>query len=760
VLCIIVASFALLAACRTSPPSTHTTDRSPESTPQSSLVHAPEKPPAQPTPPSQPAPPLAQPATPPAQPVPHAAEPVAAPAAQNPIVTIAELEDTRSDGEGLLEVLLVKGEPSTRVRAATALGRLPFPEHGSEVTNALCAALKDENQKLRCAAAFAIGERGDPAAASALLASLGDKDDNARARMIEAASRIDDESLHAAVLRALDDPSPLVRVEAALGPHRWPLKPPAPASTAASSAAAEDRASDNASAPRALDDRAIDGALIEVARDRGAIDPDKEPDPAALAARKPAVFSLMRRKCESARGAFAERVGDTDDPESRIFAIQGLGNITADPATNVALYKALLDPDWRVVCEAAAALGKHPDCDAVQPLIATVGNASPHARRVVYEALGNFRACKDAIRKVLESARLDPSANVRAAALEAEAKLYGDESAPRVESAIASNDPVLRAGAASAAAYLSSKLAVAMLIQLSKDSNRRVADIATHGLENHPTEEARARLHELLAGPDNGLRLAAIEALRKEKRAEDLPLLARCFETSKGEISSEIAFGVLESAAAIGGEQGLELVERGLAHDDPYVRKKAREWIAKSYPAAAVPAIRAPERKPARVPVAGRDFMYDENPRVEVRTSKGSMVFELLPDEAPVHVVSFLELVNAHHYDKFSFHRVVPDFVIQGGDTRGDGNGGTSWRGDALRAEFTPRKFLRGSLGMPRNEDPDSGGSQIFVTHRWTPHLDGRYTLFGTLVSGSEVLDAIEVGDTIEEVKLLAVHKR
>jgi peptidyl-prolyl cis-trans isomerase B (cyclophilin B) len=736
------------------------------------------------SPTSTPAEPVSPPAASPAASEPAASAPrtspeaLAAPA-ERPIETIADLEDARSDGNGLLELLLLKGEPPTRVRAAVALGRLSFPEHGSEVTAALCAALKDESPKLRCAAAFAIGERGDPAAADALLASLNDKDDNARARLIEAASRIDDERLHGAVLRALDDPSPLVRVEAALGPHRWPLKPPAQsvsstapsgansaASSATSSAAnsngAQDRAGENGAdhAARALDDRAIDASLIETARDRSANDPDKEPDPAALAARKPAVFSLMRRKCESARAAFAERMNDADEPETRIFAIQGLASIAADPATNAALWKALGDGDWRVVCEAAIALGKHPDCEAVPALIAATKHASANVRRSVHEAFGNFVACKESVRKVLESARLDPSANVRAAGLESEAKLYGDESAKVVETAVASENPLVRAGAAAAAAHLASKLAVPMLVRLTRDSNRRVADIATHALENHPTDEARARLHELLDGPDNGLRLAAIEALRKEKRAEDLPLLARCFETSKGEISSEIAFGVLDSAAAIGGEQALEILEKGLAHEDPYVRKKAREWIAKSFPAAAVPKLGASEKKPAHVPVAGRDFLYDQNPRVEVRTSKGSMVFELLPDETPVHVVSFLELVKAHHYDKLTFHRVVPDFVIQGGDVRGDGNGGASWRGDSLRAEFTPRKFLRGSLGMPRNEDPDSGGSQIFVTQRWTPHLDGRYTVFGALVSGSEVLDAIEVGDTILEVALMSAHAR
>jgi cyclophilin family peptidyl-prolyl cis-trans isomerase len=176
------------------------------------------------------------------------------------------------------------------------------------------------------------------------------------------------------------------------------------------------------------------------------------------------------------------------------------------------------------------------------------------------------------------------------------------------------------------------------------------------------------------------------------------------------------------------------------------------ELLNKSFQVAdAFPPRAAPEvRPPLAIPTAA-----GPNPLVEIVTDRGSMVFELFRDETPVHVHNFLELVRREHYDGLGFHRVVPDFVVQGGDPRGDGNGGTTWRGVALRREFTPRKYVRGSLGMPRNDDPDSGGSQIFVTHRETPHLDGRYTLFGELRRGIEVLDAIEVGDTIRSVRLL-----
>lgn len=660
--------------------------------------------------------------------------PAVEPAAPGPLQSIAECEDARSDGDGLLEVLVAKGLEPTRERAAVALGRLAFPEHGAEITTALCAALRDESARVRRAAAFALGERGDPAAATALLEHRDDADVTTRARIVEAASRVPDKRMRDLVVHALGDTRPEVRREAALGPHRWPVDRTKPADP---------------------DDARVDAALIDVVNGTAReLAQGGSPQDERVAAA--AVFSLARRKCEAARAAFVLCASRTNDVEATLFAIQGLGGIAAETTTDAALRQLLGARDWRVVCESTLALAKHPECESVERLAQLLDHKSAHVRRCAAEALGAFTACKDAARAPLDRALVDLSANVRAAALEAKAKLFGDGIAAEIEGELADRDPLVRAGAASAAGHLSSKLAVPMLVRLSKDSSLRVADVATHALEAHVTDAARARLREMLTGPDNGLRLAAVEALRKQKNPDDLPLLARCYDTARGEISSELSFGVLDSAAEIGGDAALDILKRGLAHADPYVRSKARELIATKFPGVAVTSPKPPERAPASVPIEGRDFSHPRgNPCVEIRTSRGAMVFELFADETPVHVYSFLALVEKHHYDNLPFHRVVPDFVIQGGDVRGDGNGGASWRGDALRSEFTPRKFIRGALGMPRNEDPDSGGSQIFVTHRWTPHLDGRYTLFGQLTRGEEVLDAIEVGDSILGIELL-----
>jgi cyclophilin family peptidyl-prolyl cis-trans isomerase len=260
----------------------------------------------------------------------------------------------------------------------------------------------------------------------------------------------------------------------------------------------------------------------------------------------------------------------------------------------------------------------------------------------------------------------------------------------------------------------------------------------------------------LLAASDNGLRLAAATSLEEMATSADAVPLGECLASSKGEISAELAAKIMDVAAKIGGDEGLALLKSGLAYADPWVRKKSRTLIAEKYPSVSLPRAKEQLAPLAAVPIPGKDApLWTTNPKVEIRTTRGAMVFELFPNETPAHVFNFLALIEKHHYDGLTFHRVVPDFVVQGGDHRGDGNGGVTWRGEPLRAEFTPRPYVRGSLGMPRNEDPDSGGSQIFVTHRETPHLDGRYTLFGELRSGLEVLDVIEVGDRIEAIVLL-----
>ncbi len=135
---------------------------------------------------------------------------------------------------------------------------------------------------------------------------------------------------------------------------------------------------------------------------------------------------------------------------------------------------------------------------------------------------------------------------------------------------------------------------------------------------------------------------------------------------------------------------------------------------------------------------------------VTIETTKGKIVMALLIDEAPGSVVNFVKLVNEHYFDGRYFHRVVPNFVIQTGCHRGDGFGSEDY---SIRSEFTTRKYKTGSVGMA-SAGKDTEGTQWFITHSPTPHLDGRYTIFAEVISGMEVVHAIEIGDQIISARL------
>jgi peptidyl-prolyl cis-trans isomerase B (cyclophilin B) len=123
-----------------------------------------------------------------------------------------------------------------------------------------------------------------------------------------------------------------------------------------------------------------------------------------------------------------------------------------------------------------------------------------------------------------------------------------------------------------------------------------------------------------------------------------------------------------------------------------------------------------------------------------IDTSEGKMVAELYPDKAPQTVNSFVFLAKEKYFDGLTFHRVIKDFMLQGGDPTGTGTGGPGYK---LKAEFNDTKHVKGILSMARTADPNSAGSQFFVMHGTSPHLDGQYTVFGKVTEGLDVIDKI-----------------
>ncbi len=132
-------------------------------------------------------------------------------------------------------------------------------------------------------------------------------------------------------------------------------------------------------------------------------------------------------------------------------------------------------------------------------------------------------------------------------------------------------------------------------------------------------------------------------------------------------------------------------------------------------------------------------------------TAKGVIKVELLADKAPLTVANFVNLAQRGFYDGLSFHRVIADFMIQGGCPEGSGRGGPGYRFEDETGNGVPHE--RGVLSMA-NAGPNTNGSQFFITHIKTDWLDGRHTVFGKVIEGIEVVDAIAQGDKINSVKI------
>jgi peptidyl-prolyl cis-trans isomerase B (cyclophilin B) len=143
----------------------------------------------------------------------------------------------------------------------------------------------------------------------------------------------------------------------------------------------------------------------------------------------------------------------------------------------------------------------------------------------------------------------------------------------------------------------------------------------------------------------------------------------------------------------------------------------------------------------------------DRTYRATLETGAGNLVVELYPEHAPKTVNNFVFLAREGFYDDTTFHRVVPNFVVQGGDPTGTGRGGPGYRFEDELQDNPLRHDSAGVLSMA-NAGPDTNGSQFFITHAPQPHLDGRHTVFGKVVEGRELLDQIQQGEALRTLKV------
>ncbi|NOK21361.1 peptidylprolyl isomerase [Corallococcus carmarthensis] len=266
-----------------------------------------------------------------------------------------------------------------------------------------------------------------------------------------------------------------------------------------------------------------------------------------------------------------------------------------------------------------------------------------------------------------------------------------------------------------------------------------VRGAALDALSERPVPEAMAPVRALIGGGDAVVAGLAAATAGKLKDAEALPALQALAERVPKE--PDLAEAVAGALVALQGRAAEPRLREWLTHPHANVRRVAAESLT-SLTGAPVRSLRVElpadtYRPPAAPP----------GTTLTLRTRKGDITV-LLDADAPLTGGNLVALAKQGYFRGVTFHRVVPDFVAQGGDPRGDGEGGP---GHSIRCEMTRRPYARGTVGMALS-GRDTGGSQFFFTHSPQPHLDGRYTAFGEVVGGMDVVDALLEGTVIDDV--------
>jgi len=610
-----------------------------------------------------------------------------------------------------------------RRRAALAIGRVGLPDG----VPPLVALLADSDQEVRQMAAFALGLIGDRTARDPLVTALADSSLMVKGSAAEALGLIGDAAAA----------TPIARM----------------ASDLVASGALSQLPSEDMEAVRDTPAAAFKLAVFALTRLKAydalagvVLDEAGQPRVRWW----PVAFALQRLEDRRALMPLLALLKDPQ-PYTRALAAKGLGAMK-DRAAAAALVPLVNDPDRSLSIESIRALGRLADPSAAAPLIRIVQNAKaePHVRLEAVTALGALRA--DGVSDALIDVLGDPSPAVRGAAIRSMAQ-FDPEGFVTVLSGL-DPDPnwTVRAALAAALGGLAPEAGLPRLRMMLTDQEPKVLPSVLASIAKlHPADAGTIAIDHLRSN-DPVVRVAAANAVAELKPAAGPAALTDAYQRSLADPTYVARAAVLSALKAYGTDTATPLLTDALADKDWALRVRAAALLTELDPSSdakvrirPVPTNHAPEwyARPALVTPGVSTQVY-------IDTDRGSIQLELAVLDAPVTVETFVMLARNGFFDGLPIHRVVSDFVIQGGDPRGDGEGGP---GFTIRDEINQRPYLRGTVGIALDW-ADTGGSQFFITHSAQPHLDARYTVFGRVISGMDVVDKIEQWDVIRRVRV------
>jgi len=643
--------------------------------------------------------------SPPPAPAPTPPSPPPAPATPFGLTTdeetrILALEDRREFDAALAQQWLANPNSLHRQRMALALGRigpLTFADannNGERDANEhqagvdlLAALTTDPDRTVRETAVFALGEIGDQAGADALVKFANDSDAGVAAEAVEALSK--------------------------LAP-KLPLARYSPFADAARPEGVRVRAlrflfrfnSDEASAIAAA---ALDSSDVPV--------------------REAATYALARRAYAPARERLQLLTSDSNVP-TRVYAASALGRIASKDSVP-ALIEALRDPHpWmrtntpvalaRIFTKDATAIPSDP-----MPVIALTDDPDPGTRASAIDTLGWYATHSEIAKKKLNEMTTSGSRWDRELAVGAWAKHFDD--AKPLSNPLTNWEKVR---------VLDSRYVRA----LTSDPDPMVRAAALGAIKDDQADAEIDVIRHALDDVDVIVRANAIDRYSKIK-SPDVAVFRAAEERGRKDAMNDARLAAITSITD-------EAFLRSLLGDkDPVVRRVAADQIEEK--------LHKPRPQYTPLPVTN-DYAsivaWTKTPHTAtIHMPRGNIEMTLLVQDAPITTWNFAQLAQKHYFDGTTFMRVVPNFVIQGGDPRNDMNGGPGY---AIRDEINLQKYTRAAVGMALS-GPDTGGSQFFITHSPQPHLDGGYTIFGRVVDGMNgVVDQTERGDRVDTIAI------
>jgi cyclophilin family peptidyl-prolyl cis-trans isomerase/HEAT repeat protein/thiol-disulfide isomerase/thioredoxin len=683
--------------------------------------------------------------TPPPSPTPAPAAPTAGapgatnvPAEASPYgMTVEEeaqilaLEDRRELDQALIDKWIAHENPLHRVRIAIALGRIgphtfvdsnnnrlfdaPLEKRGG--VDALGKLAGDTDRRVREAAAFALGEIGDPQGASTLLYLTSVADAAVAAEAVEALSKL------------------------AQADKEW-----AAANWARYYTFTREPFSEGVRA-RAIrflfrfdSDTASTAAMANLGSPSDAI-------------RQEAAYALARRAFEPAREQLELLMTDRN-VLTRAYATTALGRIGAT-ASFPLIFAALGDAHPWVRTNAAVAAARIATrdrsvlkADDLPRIFAVTEDPDPGVRTSIIDLVGFYGVANETARRRLLDVFQNGTQWERELAAGAIAKhfspdseisktLMGGELSPWMRVRIVESTAAAPHGAAIRARFANAEEAL-------------VRGAVLNAIPDEAADAEAAVIRKALTDPDVVVRSAAYAKyarLKNEPQETILQTLQKAEERERGETLNDARLAAIDEMSKIKFVERADFLQTLAADKDPVVRRVAAEAIRTNferfYDFTPLPAMRTAAEYQEIV-------RWSRQPHTAtIHMTRGVIDLILLTQDAPLTTWNFAQLAQKKYFDNSSFMRVVPNFVIQGGDPRNDMSGGPGY---AIRDEINLQKYTRGAVGMALS-GPDTGGSQFFITHSPQPHLDGGYTIFGRVYDGmNSVVDQTERGDRVERI--------